>query len=534
MIELESYLQGRWVRGSGRAATTATLVNPATEEPIATSNTEGLDFAGALEYARRVGGPALRAMTFGARAEMLRSLSRSIHSHRDELIGLAIANGGNTRQDAKFDIDGASLTLAAYADVAAELAKEAPSGAVLVDGAGLPLGRSPRLVGTHLFVPREGVAVHINAFNFPAWGLAEKAAVALCAGMPVVSKPASSTAVVAHRIVRMFVEENLLPEGALSFVAGSPGDLLSHLRGQDVLAFTGAGTTGAKLRAESPVREHSVRVNVEADSLNAAVLGPDVEDDSDVMNLFLTDVVRDVTQKTGQKCTAIRRVYVPASKVATVLERLRERLAAIKVGDPSREDVGMGPVATAQQLADVRAGVAKLAAHGNSEGKGFFIRPVLLHVEHPDPHDAVHTHEVFGPVVTVMPYSEGGAGDGPGDGADGGVDDRGAAHAVRLVAAGGGGLVSSVYSDDKGFVRSVVLGIAPYHGRVTIGSSKIAGQAIPPGTVLAQLVHGGPGRAGSGEELGGRRGLAFYMQRVALQGDRALLEIISGQRGASS
>ncbi|WP_394836997.1 3,4-dehydroadipyl-CoA semialdehyde dehydrogenase [Pendulispora rubella] len=516
MIELESYLQGAWVRGSGRATT---LVNPSTEAPIATSNTEGLDFGAALAHARDVGGPALRAMSFAARGEMLRALSRCIHAHRDELIGLAIENGGNTRGDAKFDIDGASLTLAAYADVAAELAKEAPNGTVLLDGVALPLGRSPRLVGAHISVPREGVAVHINAFNFPAWGLAEKAAVALCAGVPVVSKPASSTALVSHRIVRLWVEEKLLPAGALSFIAGSPGDLLKHLRGQDVLAFTGAGTTGSHLRAEHAVREHSVRINVEADSLNAAVLGPDVGDDSEVMNLFVGDVVRDMTQKTGQKCTAIRRVYVPADKVATVLERLRERLADIKVGDPSREDVGMGPLATAQQLADVRAGVAKLAGHGKAvfgsadplHEKGYFISPVLLHAERPDPGDAVHNHEVFGPVATVMPYSD-------------------AADAVKWVAAGGGGLVSSVYSDDKAFVRSAVLGIAPYHGRVTVGSSKIAAQAVPPGTVLAPLVHGGPGRAGSGEELGGRRGLAFYMQRVALQGDRALLEMISGQR----
>ncbi len=517
MIELESYLQGRWQRGSGRGTT---LVNPATESPIATSSTEGLDFAGALAHARAVGGPALRRMDFGARGEMLRALSRAIHGHRDELIALAIENGGNTRGDAKFDIDGASLTLAAYADIAAELAKESPGG-VLVDGPGVQLGRSPRLFGLHAFVPREGAAVHVNAFNFPAWGLAEKAAVALCAGVPVVSKPASSTALVAHRIVRIFVEEKLLPEGALSFIAGSPGDLLSHLRGQDVLAFTGAGTTGAHLRAEQAVREHSVRVNVEADSLNAAVLGPDAEDDGEVMNLFLGDVVRDMTQKTGQKCTAIRRVYVPAGKVDAVIELLRERLGAIEVGDPARDDVGMGPLATAQQLADVRAGVARFAAlpsarvvFGSAEPvaeKGFFMSPVLLHLSQPDPGDAVHTHEVFGPVATVMPYTD-------------------AASAVRLVAAGGGGLVSSVYSDDKSFLREVVLGIAPYHGRITVGSSKIAGQAIPPGTVLASMVHGGPGRAGGGEELGGRRGLAFYMNRVALQGDRALLELMAGQR----
>jgi oxepin-CoA hydrolase/3-oxo-5,6-dehydrosuberyl-CoA semialdehyde dehydrogenase len=340
--------------------------------------------------------------------------------------------------------------------------------------------------------------------------------------MPVISKPATSTALVAHRIVEIFVEEKLLPVGALSFICGSTGNLLERVTGQDVLAFTGSSNTGIVLRGGKSVLAHSVRVNVEADSLNAAVLGPDVDDDSDVMNLFITDVARDATQKAGQKCTAIRRVYVPAAKIDAVIERLKERLEAIKVGDPAREETTMGPLATAQQLKDVLDGVSKLATCakvvlggarvGNVGSKGFFLAPTLLVGSDPKAGDAVHTHEVFGPVTTVMPY------------------DGTAEHAARLVAAGGGGLVSSVYSDDKDFLAGCVLGIAPFHGRVTIGSSKIASQAIPPGTVLPSLVHGGPGRAGSGEELGGRRGLAFYMQRVALQGDRALLEALVGKR----
>ena len=309
-------------------------------------------------------------------------------------------------------------------------------------------------------------------------------------------------------------------------MAGSPGDLLDHLEPQDVLAFTGSSFTGFALRAGKAAIQGNIHVNVEADSLNAAVLGPDVDDASDVMNLFVADVVRDMTQKTGQKCTAIRRVYVPLDKVEAVLSMLRERLLAIKVGDPAREDVTMGPVATAQQLRDVRDGVARLAscgtvvvgsatdvaAIGAPPGKGFFVSPIVVLNKEPGAKDAAHNHEVFGPVVTLMPY------------------DGSAARAVELIAAGGGGLVSSVYSDDKEFVRSVVLGIAPFHGRVTIGSSKIASQAVPPGLVLPQLVHGGPGRAGGGEELGGRRGLAFYMQRLALQGDRALVEYIAGKR----
>jgi oxepin-CoA hydrolase/3-oxo-5,6-dehydrosuberyl-CoA semialdehyde dehydrogenase len=273
------------------------------------------------------------------------------------------------------------------------------------------------------------------------------------------------------------------------------------------------------------VLREGTHLNVEADSLNAAVLGADVEEGSDVMNLFLADVAREVTQKTGQKCTAIRRVYVPKDKVEAVLEQLQERLAAVKVGDPTRDDVTMGPVATAQQLRDLREGVKRLescaklvfgstsevAALGAPAGKGFYTTPVLLHCAAPAPGDAVHAHEVFGPVVTVMPYDD-------------------ARSVASLVAAGGGGLVTSVYSDDKDFIRATLLAIAPFHGRVTIGSSKVAGQSLPPGMALPQLLHGGPGRAGGGEELGGRRGMALYMQRTALQGDRALIEAIASKR----
>lgn len=519
MIELQSYLEGKWQSGKGKAQT---LVDPSTEEPIAQASTEGVDFAAALAYARDKGGPALRAMTFAQRGEVLRAMSRAIHAHRDELMKLAQENGGNTRSDAKFDIDGASGTLAFYAD----LGKELGDARVIEDGDAFQLARSPRYFGAHVWTPRRGVAIHVNAYNFPAWGLGEKAACALLAGMPVISKPATSTALLAWRMVQIFVEEKLLPEGALSFVAGSTGNLLELLGGQDVLAFTGSSFTGATLRGGKAVIANNVRVNVEADSLNAALLGPDAGDGSETLNMFVGDVVRDMTQKTGQKCTAIRRVYAPKERVAAVLELLSERLAAIKVGNPTNEEVGMGPVATAQQLRDVRAGIDKLASCskivrggsgaldgiGAPAGKGFFVAPTLLHCASPKAGDAVHEHEVFGPCATVMPY-------------DGTAED-----AARLVAAGGGGLVASVYSDDKAFLEGAILGIAPFHGRVTIGSSKVAGQTVPPGTVMPSLVHGGPGRAGAGEELGGRRGLQFYMQRTALQGDRALVETVLGKR----
>lgn len=514
MIELTSFLQGTWRAGKGKAQT---LYNPSTEEPVATASTEGLDLGAALAYARDAG-DALRAMTFAERAELLRAMSKAIHAHRDELIKIGIETCGNTRSDAKFDIDGASGTLAYYADLGAQLG----AAHVLEDGEAIQLGRSPRLYGAHAWVSRRGVAVHVNAFNFPAWGLGEKAACALLAGMPVFAKPATSTAVLAWRIAQIFAEEKVLPAGALSLLVGGAGDLVDHLSGQDVLAFTGSSFTGALLRGAKRVLSHGVRVNVEADSLNAAVLGPDGE--GETLNLFLADVARDMTQKAGQKCTAIRRVYAPKEKVEGVIGELGERLGACKVGNPALEEVTMGPLATAQQLKDVREGITRLAKSasivrgpdakplGAPEGKGYFVAPTLLRCDAPDPSDAIHNHEVFGPVATVMPY------------------DGTAADAARLVAAGGGGLVSSVYSDDKDFVRDAVLAIAPMHGRVTIGSSKIAGQAVPPGTVMPSMIHGGPGRAGAGEELGGKRGLGLYMQRVALQGDRALVEIVLGKR----
>lgn len=518
MIELGSYLEGKWIKGKGKGAE---LVNPATEEVLATTSTDGLDFGAALAFARDKGGPALRAMTFAQRGEMLRAMSRAIHAKRDELLSIAQANGGNTRGDAKFDVDGASGTLAAYADLGAELGETR----VLADGDAIQLGRGARLFGQHVYSPRHGVAVHVNAFNFPAWGLAEKGATALLAGMPVITKPGTSTALVAHRMMEIFVEDKLLPEGALSLVCGSAGDLLGRLGGQDVIAFTGSSVTAAKLREGASVLRNGTHINVEADSLNAAVLGLDVEEGSDVMNLFLADIAREMQQKTGQKCTAIRRIYVPRAKVEAVIELLAERLAAIKVGDPTSEGVTMGPVATAQQIRDVRDGVKKLESCakivfgsttdvtpiGVPAGKGFFTGPVLLHAADPKADDAVHTHEVFGPVATVIPYDD-------------------VTSAASLVAAGGGGLVTSIYADDKDFIRAAVLALAPFHGRLTIGSSKVAGQSLPPGMALPQLLHGGPGRAGGGEELGGRRGMALYMQRTALQGDRALIEALASKK----
>jgi oxepin-CoA hydrolase/3-oxo-5,6-dehydrosuberyl-CoA semialdehyde dehydrogenase len=514
MEKLESYVAGAWVAASGKLQT---LVNPTTEEPLAEAGTAGVDFGRAVAHAREVGGPALRALTFAQRGEILRALSRAIHAHRDALIEVAIRNGGNTRSDAKFDIDGASGTLAYYAD----LGKTLGDARFLVDGEGIQLGRGPRWVGHHVLTPRAGVAVHINAFNFPAWGLGEKLACALLAGMPVIAKPATSTALVAYRIAKLFVEANVLPPGAFSFVAGAPGDLLTHLGGQDVLAFTGSGDTGASLRLMPNIAAGSVRVNVEADSLNAAVLGPDVASGSDTFRMFLREVARDITQKAGQKCTAIRRILVPQDKLADVRDELVAVLRDAKVGDPAHEAVNVGPLATSAQLRDIRAGIEKLSAEarvllgdgpfervGVAGDKGYFVPPTLLECGDPDAARAVHQHEVFGPVATIVPY------------------DGTAARAVALVARGGGMLVSSVYSDDRAFVGEALFGIAAHNGRVYLGSEKIADQTAGPGTVLPQSIHGGPGRAGGGEELGGQRGLSFYMQRTAVQGARPVLDAL--------
>jgi oxepin-CoA hydrolase/3-oxo-5,6-dehydrosuberyl-CoA semialdehyde dehydrogenase len=513
---LRSFVGGRWFEGTGEPDT---LVNPATEEPLARVSATGLDRAKALAHARDVGGPALRALTFEQRGALLKGMCDALVAHRDELLDLAVANGGNTRSDAKFDVDGATFTLSTYAEIGRSLGARK----VLADGEGVTLGRSPRFHGQHLSVPRQGVAIHINAFNFPAWGLAEKAACALLAGMPVVSKPASSSALVAHRIMEILVDGQVLPEGALSLLVGSVGDLLQHVGPQDVVAFTGSSQTGNKIRALAPVIENSVRVNVEADSLNAAVLGPDVEAGSETYELFLKDVLRDMTQKAGQKCTAIRRVLAPAAMADRVRDDLADRLRAVVVGNPALDSVRMGPVATAQQHRDVREGIDLLARDGRlvfgvpdlkplgvPDGKGFFVGPVLIEVEPGAAAPNVHGHEVFGPASTIVPY-DGSAGD-----------------AASLVSRGNGGLVSSVYSDDADFTGDVVLGLAPFHGRVFLGSAKIAEMSPGPGTVLPHLVHGGPGRAGGGEELGGLRGLAFYRQRVALEGSRPVIEKIVG------
>jgi 3,4-dehydroadipyl-CoA semialdehyde dehydrogenase len=512
MLQLKSYVCGVWQEGDGK---TATLLNPATEEVLAETGTGGIDFSAALDHARNVGGPALRAMSFSERAGLLQGVYDALFANREEFIELSIANGGNTRNDAKFDVDGATATLLAYVDIGNEIGDRH----VINDGATEQIGRTPRYGGKHIYTTMCGAAVHVNAFNFPAWGMIEKAAVALLAGMPVVSKPATSTALLAHRMTEVIVDSGVLPDGAFSFIAGSVGDLLDHLGPQDVLAFTGSGDTAAMLRGLDAHTRRSVRVNVEADSLNAAIMGPDVESGSETWQMMLNEATNDVRQKAGQKCTAIRRVFVPPGQIENFVAALKERLEDINVGNPADASVRMGPLVNRNQLEDVASGIAELGKQatkvsgslqpenltGVDAGKGFFLSPHLFKVDDVAAAPAVHEREIFGPVVTVMPYVN-------------------ALTLINMCAKGGGSLVSSVYSDDRKFACELLAGLAPYNGRLTHGSSKVAGISPGPGTVLPGLVHGGPGRAGGGEELGGARGLCFYMQRTAIQGHSALVD----------
>jgi len=506
MITLQSYVLGRWQAGTG---TPEILVDPTSQEPLAEVSSEGIDLAATLRYGREHGGPALRALGFDERGELLMGLSKAIHAHRDELLELSIQNAGTTRGDGKFDVDGATGTLAAYAHFAKELGQRR----FALDGPAGQLGRTARFAGQHLRVPRLGIAVHVNAFNFPAWNQCEKMACALLAGMPVLEKPGTPTALVAWRIAQILVESGLLPAGAYQFLCGRARDLIDHLGPQDVLAFTGSAATGAKLRGNPAVVRHNTSVNLEADSLNAAVLAPDVERDSETYDLFLANVELDMIQKSGQKCTAVRRVLVPAERLREVADDLVARLGQVQVGDPRSQETRMGPLASAQQLADVRAGIQALAAEaeilcggtGEVHAKGFFVAPTLLAARNPSA-AVFHELEVFGPVATLLPYS------------------GSAEEAIERVNQGGGGLVASLYSNDRAWSEAVVLGIAPWHGRVWVGSDKMAAQSVPPGTVLPASLHGGPGRAGGGAELGGLRGLEPYLQRTAVQGFQGFIE----------
>lgn len=516
MKSLRSYLAGAWHEGHGDSIP---LHNPATEAPIAQLRAAA-DIGGAVRFARDVGGRNVRALSWAERGERLKSLSKLLHEHREELLDIAVASGGNTRGDAKFDVDGAIGVLSTYA----YLAKGLPETPWIVDGEAAEIMRGSKIRAQHVLLPRHGVAIHINAFNFPAWGMVGKLAVAFLSGMPVLSKPATSTAPVAARIAELIVEHEALPEGAFSFLAGPAGDLLDHVGPQDVVAFTGSADTGAKIRSHAAVIRHGVRVNVEADSLNAAVLGPDVAAGSELFDLAIRDAVIELTQKAGQKCTATRRILVPTERLAEVREALVDRLSDIagKTGDPSDKAVRMGPLSTAGQLRDARAGVKALGESaqrilgdpdrgqfaGVDAGQGWFLEPILFEATAEaalDPSSSFHRVEVFGPVATLLPY-------------DGSV-----AAAAAIVGAGHGSLVTTLYTDDRELTAAMVAELAPHLGRLVLATEKIAGASVAPGCVFPVAQHGGPGRAGGGAELGGRVGMELYLQRTTLQGGASQL-----------
>lgn len=514
--KLQSFAQGRWhtPQKEGR-----TVYHAATGEPIAEVSSEGLDFQGMLTYAHTVGGPKLRQMTFHERARMLKALALYLNERKAELYELSQATGA-TKQDAWLDIDGGIGTFFVYASKGR---RELPDERFLLEGEPESISRGGTFLGHHLLVPLEGVALHINAFNFPCWGMLEKLAPTFLAGMPAIVKPASVTAYVAERVVRLMLASGILPEGSLQLICGGIGDLFDHLTGQDVVTFTGSAETGLRLRSHPTILREAVRFNMEADSLNFSMLGSDITPDMLEFEIFINEVVREMTIKTGQRCTAIRRTLVPAQQVDAVLEALTTRLRQVMVGNPANERVQMGPLVSREQVAEVQARLQELTTAGEivcgrdgvavvdaDPERGAFFAPTLLYCTRPFEHKAPHEVEAFGPVNTVMPYQS--------------LDE-----AIQLTRLGRGSLVGSLVTADPEIARTVVFGTAPYHGRLLILDRTCARENTGHGSPLPHLVHGGPGRASGGEEMGGIRGLYRYMQRTALQGSPDMLTALGHQ-----
>lgn len=509
---LQNWVGGRWQQAEDDGSP---LLDAATGVEVARVSRRPVPAADALAYARSTGGPALRELTFPQRAAALKQLGLRLLEHKDELYEISYATGATAR-DSGIDVDGGIGTLLAYASKGR---RELPDGTVYIDGAVEQLGRTGSFVGRHVMTPLRGAAVQVNAYNFPLWGMFEKLAPAFLAGVPSIVKPASQTAYVAELAVRRIAESGLLPDGALQLLIGSPDGLLDQLDGQDLVGFTGSATTAARLRAHPSVVHNSVRLNVEADSLNCCVLGPDAVPGTAEFDLFVREVVREMTAKAGQKCTAIRRAFVPADRMDDVEEALRDALRKVVVGDPRDPATRMGPLVSVAQRDDVRRAVEKLTAGGRLVSgdldtgvpgfeDGAFLPPVLL--RYPDPtHATVHDVEAFGPVSTLLPYDD-------------------APQVVELMARGQGSLVGSVVSADSAFVREVVVGAAAFHGRVLVLDRDSAKESTGHGSPLAPLVHGGPGRAGGGEELGGLRGVLHHMQRTAVQGSPDALTAVTG------
>ena len=519
---LQSFIAGRWIGQQG-----AQLLRSAVNgRPVAQTHAEALDFGEAVAYARGTGLPALMAMDFQQRAERLKALAKYLGEHKEELYAIS-AHSGATRADSWIDIEGGFGTLFAYAGMAGN---ELPSGNVVHEGPVIPLSKKGGFAGTHILVPRGGLAVHINAFNFPIWGLLEKFAPAFLAGMPCIGKPATATSYLTEAAVRLMHRSGLLPAGSLQLVIGGTGDLLDRLQGQDVVTFTGSADTAAKLRVHPNLIRHSVPFNAEADSLNCAILAPDVTPDDVEFELFIKEVAREMTVKAGQKCTAIRRAMVPRQHLDAVASKLKARLAKIVAGDPSREDVRMGPLASHAQQVDVAERVAMLlgstelvygardgfAPVGEGVAQGAFFAPTLLLSRNPLTDDAVHDIEAFGPVSTLMAYD--------------GIDE-----ALALAARGRGSLVATLVTRDPKIAARAIPVAAAWHGRLLVLDAEAAAESTGHGSPLPQLKHGGPGRAGGGEELGGMRAVKHYLQRAAVQGSPTMLAAVTGEhvRGAT-
>jgi len=518
---LQSYIAGRWV-GTKPAQALRSAINGA---PVAHTHAELIDFGEAVQHARTTGLANLLKLDFQQRAGILRALAKYLSEHKEGLYAVS-AHTGATRNDGWIDIEGGSGTLFAYAGVGGN---ELPSGNLVHEGPAQPLGKKGGFAGTHILVPRRGVAVHINAFNFPVWGLLEKFAPTFLAGMPCIAKPATATSYLTEALVRLMRDSGLLPEGALQLVIGGTGDLLDRLDGSDVVTFTGSADTAAKLRVHPNIVKHSIPFNAEADSLNCAILGDDVSPDDEEFDLFVKEVAREMTVKAGQKCTAIRRAIVPRAHLGAVAERLAARLAKTVVGDPTIENVRMGALASHAQVKDVAERVAELskgaeivygagthafAPVGAGVAEGAFFAPTLLLARNPASH-AAHDVEAFGPVSTLMPYDN--------------VDD-----AVALAARGRGSLVGTFVTKSPQVAAAVVPQLAALHGRILVLDREAAVESTGHGSPLPGLKHGGPGRAGGGEELGGIRAVTHYLQRAALQGSPSMITAVSGEymRGA--
>ena len=516
-MNLQSYVCGHWQSGDGEGIA---MRDATTGELIALATSSGIDFAAALEFSRDVGGPALRELTFHQRATMLRALAKKLSELKEEFYALSYRTGA-TKNDALIDIDGGIGTVFAFAGKGA---RELPNSHVYVDGDVEVLSKGGTFVGQHLYVSREGAAIHINAFNFPVWGMLEKLAPTLLAGMPAIVKPATATAYLTELVVRRIIDSKILPEGALQLVCGSLGDLFQHLNCQDAVSFTGSAHTAERLRTHSAIVRHAVPFIAETDSLNSSILGQDARPGTPEFDLFIKEVVREMTVKTGQKCTAIRKALVPAAVSGDVVAALQAALQKIIVGDPRVEGVRMGPLVSQEQRTDVLERVEELhreaelvvgdlgrfEVKGADREHGAFVPPLLLLCNDIKGARAIHEVEAFGPVATVLPY-------------------KGTAEAITLARRSAGSLAASVFTGDDALAAQIVLGLAPYHGRILVVNQTCAKESTGHGSPLAPLIHGGPGRAGGGEEMGGIRGVLHYMQRTAVQGSPDTITAISGR-----